>query len=313
MKWIIGLATVIVFMMSAQTASAGPLRDLIMKRFANRQSNEAQNEIEERTGTNSGFNLPSGVKLLRDIPYGPDSAQRMDVYIPKDANNAFVIFMVHGGAWSMGDKTNSGVIENKVLRWLPKGIIIVSINYRMLPKTKVSDQAKDVAMALTKAQILAESWGGNSSHFVLMGHSAGAHLIALLASDPNIALDQGAKPWLGAVFLDSAALDVVSIMESKHLRLYDKAFVSDPVYWQEVSPYHCLVGKPASILAVCSTRRQDSCSQARKYVAKVTALGGQAEVLAVDMPHSQINKELGLVGTYTEDVESFLRSLGFSL
>ena len=156
MKRVIGLVVIVIFILSVQSVFAGPIRDLIAKRLASRQSAGAQNTTGESSEASSNFALPPGAKVLRDISYGADPAQRMDVYIPQNVQNAPIIFMVHGGAWIMGDKGHSSVIQNKVSRWLPKGIIIVSTNYRMLPKTRVADQAKDVAMALAKAQSRSE-------------------------------------------------------------------------------------------------------------------------------------------------------------
>src|SRR5207247_470736 len=112
-------------------------------------------------------------------------------------------FMVHGGAWVLGDKASPGVMENKVARWAARGYILLSVDYRMIPEADPLEQAEDVARALAAAQAKAASWGGDPSKFVLMGHSAGAHLVGLLAADPARAFKRGAKPWLGAVLLDS--------------------------------------------------------------------------------------------------------------
>ncbi len=289
-------------------ASAGPIRDrIIAERIAKAQT-------DEDDGSASGkFSLPAGITVQRDVAYGADAAQRMDVYIPQNAHNAPVVFMVHGGAWFIGDKGAAGVVENKAARWLPKGVVFVSVNYRMLPQAYPLEQANDVAMALAKAQSLAASWGGDPAGFVLMGHSAGAHLIALIASSPALAKQHGVRPWLGTVMLDSAALDVVRIMESKHLRLYDNAFGSDLSGWQAASPFHQLSGMTVPLLAVCSTQRDDSCTQARSFAAKASSLGVRASVLPVDLTHKKINHDLGLPGTYTDSVESFMRSLGLPL
>ncbi|RZJ58386.1 MAG: alpha/beta hydrolase, partial [Acidovorax sp.] len=108
--------------------------------------------------------LPAGVQKLPDLPYGSDARQRMDVYLPPaDARpaglRAPVIFMVHGGAWRTGDKAMPKVVENKVARWVARGFVFVSINYRMLPDTPVAQQAYDVAQALAAAQQRAPGWG----------------------------------------------------------------------------------------------------------------------------------------------------------
>ena len=256
----------------------------------------------------------SGSKILQDISYGEDDRNKMDVYFPSHAKNAPVIFMVHGGAWRIGDKASKAVVENKVNRWVQKGFVFISTNYRMLPKAAPHKQATDVAKALAFAQNNSSSWGGDPSKFILMGHSAGSHLIAVLAASPSIAFDLGVKPWLGTVSIDSGALDVVEIMERKHLRFYDKAFGRDIDYWKSVSPFHLLKKAQAPFLAICSTKRKDGvCSQSIKFVKKASSLGMRASVLKVDFSHKETNVELGKDPVYTLAVESFLATLETSI
>src|SRR5262249_10514809 len=136
--------------------------------------------------------LPKGVVLRPDIAYGADPAQRMDVYLPPHLERAPILLMVHGGAWRIGDKDNARVVDNKVARWVPKGVIFVSVDYRMMPDAEPLTQAADIALALAKVQALASSWGGDPDNIILMGHSAGAHLVALLTAAPELAAGQGA-------------------------------------------------------------------------------------------------------------------------
>jgi acetyl esterase/lipase len=221
-----------------------------------------------------------------------------------------VLLIVHGGAWVAGDKATPNVVVNKVARWVPRGYIVVSINYRLLPEANPIVQAEDVAKALADAQSKARSWGGDSARFVLMGHSSGAHLVALLAADPAMAASHGAKSWLGTIALDSAALDVPRIMRQSHLPLYDRAFGRDAELWKAASPFHRLDAAPAPMLLVCSSRRPLPCGQAQSFADKAVSKGGRATVLPVDMSHAEINKSLGLPGSYTGAVEAFLNSLG---
>lgn len=255
----------------------------------------------------------TGSPVLSDIPYGTDQRQRFDVHGAGRGQAAPVILLVHGGGWAGGDKAARAVVQNKVARWLPRGLILVSVNYRLLPDAGPLEQAGDVALALSKAQVLAESWGGDPNRFILMGHSAGAHLVALLAASPDLALKQGARPWLGTVALDSAAFDVEPIMRARHPRLYDRAFGQDPAYWRATSPLQVLEPGGAPLLAVCSTRRDDPCPQARIFAAQAARLGRSVRVLEQDLSHRAINQELGLPGDYTRAVEAFLRSLDPSL
>jgi acetyl esterase/lipase len=252
---------------------------------------------------------PYGDNVLRNVSYGKDKLQKMDVYLPKNPKNSPVIFMVHGGAWIIGDKASGSVVKNKIARWNPAGFIVVSVNYRMLPGTDPLGQAGDVLTALAYAQAHASEWGGDPDKFILMGHSSGAHLAALIAAQPGRIKSAGGKPVLGAVLLDSAAYDVVHIMETHHYKLYDTAFGKDPSFWKKASPHHVMRVAIPPILAVCSTRRDESKAQAREFVEKAVALGTKAQVLEQNLSHRRINEDLGLPGDYTRVVETFMASL----
>lgn len=280
-------------------AWSGPLRDRLMEAMARDLSDEPAEAVTA---------VPAGVRVIRDLAYGADKRQKFDVYL-RAANGeaAPVIFMVHGGGWRRGDKASASVVENKMRRWTARGFVFVSVNYRMLPDVDPARQAEDVALALAAAQDKAASWGADRRRFILMGHSAGAHLVALLEASPK--LQAKAAPWLGAVLLDSGALDVPLIMGNRHARLYDEAFGSDPSYWRLVSPLHVLQSAPPPLVAVCSSRRAYSCDEAHAFVAKVNGFGGRASALPEDMSHREINVQLGTDGAYTEAVERFMAGL----
>jgi acetyl esterase/lipase len=292
---------------------AGPIRDKIQERISERKAQQSQDEFEDDSNSQGQAALPGGVRIERDVAYGSDKKQTFDVYIPKQAKGAPVIFMVHGGAWRLGDKSSQAVIEHKVARWVPKGFIFISTNYRMLPGADPVEQAKDIARAIALAQAKAESWRGDSNEFILMGHSAGAHLVALLSTDRALSSGIVKKPWLGTIALDSAAYDIVQIMEKPHLRLYDRAFGSDKQYWKAASPFYALTKKTKPILAVCSARRDDSTAQARQFANKAASLGVKVTVLEKDFSHREINALLGQDKAYTAEVESFMAGLDKSV
>ena len=93
--------------------------------------------------------------------------------------------MLDGGGWRVGVKANPGVVKNKVAHYVPAGYLVVSINYRLSPEVDPLAQAHDVAAALSFVQSAASAWGGDPSRIVLMGHSAGAHLVSLVTADPG--------------------------------------------------------------------------------------------------------------------------------
>ena len=254
--------------------------------------------------------IAAETNVLHNVAYGADKAQTMDIYIPPDAQNSPVIFMVHGGGWRFGDKDNNRVVKNKVARWLPRGFIFITIDYRMLPQLNGLQQADDVASALAFAQAHAASWGGDPSQFILMGHSAGAHLVALLSAAPDKAYTLGAKPWLGTVALDSAAYNIPDMMTRKHLALYDNAFGSDRNTWEQASPFYVVNRNATPLFAVCSTQRRDRpCDQVHAFANKAKTLGLDVKILEEDLSHGDVNAQLGLPGAYTDAVETFMAAL----
>lgn len=239
--------------------------------------------------------------------YGGDPAQSLEIYAPPHAKDAPVIVMVHGGGWRIGDKNSPGVVENKLKYWLPKGFVLVSVDYRMLPQAPVNVQADDVASAVAYVEAHASTWGGDGNRLILMGHSAGAHLVALLSADPSRVRAAGGHDWRGTVVLDSAALDVAHIMQAKHPALYDDAFGSDPAFWASVSPTIQLRSDAVPMMLVCSLKRpDDSCGQSRAFAEHLKSDGMGAPVVPQPLTHMEINKNLGLPGDYTAAVDGFI-------
>jgi len=254
--------------------------------------------------------LPSDMKLLSDIAYGKHADQVLDVYIPANAKDAPVIFMVHGGGWRGGDKADRGDVENKVAHWGAKGFIIIFTNYRLLPEMDPFGQAKDVEAALRFSQKRAGEWGGSSEKFILMGHSSGAHLASLAASLRSTVTGNEIIPLLGTVSLDISGYDVVKRITAQNSpEFYIERFGTDPDYWEKASPFHALRDKIPPFLAICSLRSDIACIQAEDFIKKAKSLGTDGEVLAVDLSHMEINRELGKEVCYTKKVDNFLKKL----
>ena len=256
--------------------------------------------------------VPAGGTAIRNVAYGPDPAQRFDLYLPANPSRAPVVFYVHGGGWANGDKTNPG-LANKLAYWLPKGYAVISSNYRMVPVAMPLEQARDVARGVALAQRRAGEWKLDPARVVLMGHSAGAHLVALLGADPRLLTEAGARPALGVVSLDSGALDVPALMGQRRVpKLYHEAFGADLAYWRSVSPQQQLGRSGVPMLLVCSSERgfpTSPCDEARKLAKRAEALRVPMRVQPEPMDHGEINKELGLPSDYTRRVGAWIDQL----
>ena len=268
--------------------------------------------LEKLAGNRKAGPVPD----FEGIAYGPEALAKLDVFLPKAAENepAPIIVMVHGGGWCIGDKSNVGVTANKVARWVPRGFVFVSVNYPMVNDgANTTQQASHVARAVAFIQANAGKWGGDPARLILMGHSAGAHLVSLVSADARLRKANTLRPVLGTISLDAGALDVVRQMPNVYPFLrtrYREAFGSTEAEWIAASPFHQLDRTASAWLGVCSiARRDDSCGQARAYAEKSKSLGLRAAVLSEPLGHGAINKELGLPGRYTDDVEAFMASL----
>jgi acetyl esterase/lipase len=263
----------------------------------------------DRFGARAGGDAPA--PALPNLAYGPDPAQVVDVYVPPRAHAAPVIVMVHGGGWRRGDKALSPATGIKARHYMAKGWLLVAVNYRLLP-VPPDQQAADVARALAMVEDRAASWGGDPSQVILMGHSAGGHLVALLSAHPAAWRDMGAKPWAGTVVLDSAAIDLVQVMSGRHARLYDDAFGTDRAYWTRNSPFHQLAADAVPMLIACSTSRADKpCANAAPFVDKGRGMGKDFALLPENKNHGEMNRDVGSDPAYTAAIDRFIaRALG---
>lgn len=263
-------------------------------------------EMVDAPGKIDSRKFPAGSRVLSNQSYGPDLKQKLDVYAPSQPRSAPIILMVHGGAWRAGDKTNAPVVENKAIAWLNKGYIFVSINYRQSPQAHPLVQASDVMSAIAWIQKNAPMWGGDPNKVILMGHSAGAHLVALVSANQEVRVKAGLRGWRGSILLDPVGLDMVALMKRQHYAFYDEVFGSNYDVWSAASPMNQLKAGTSPMLLICSTERKDSCAESDKFAQKVQALGGQAVVHALPLKHAEVNSQLGLPGAYTDVVDKVM-------
>ncbi len=135
-----------------------------------------------------------GYEREAELAYGTDPLQRLDLYRPAraagDALRTLVVF-VHGGRWSSGDKSEYRFVAAGLAE---RGLVVVVPNYRLYPAVRMDAAAEDVARAVAWAQREAQRYGADPARVVLMGHSAGAQLAALLANDGHWLAAAGARP-----------------------------------------------------------------------------------------------------------------------
>lgn len=132
-----------------------------------------------------------GIAVERDLAYGADPLQRLDVYAQGEGGEGRpVLLFVHGGGFTRGDKHGAFYPDNIPLWAARNGMVGVSINYRLAPDNPWPAGAQDLAAAIAWTRANIDRYGGDPDRIVLFGHSAGANHVADYVSHPEA---QGAE------------------------------------------------------------------------------------------------------------------------
>lgn len=157
--------------------------------------------------------------VTRDIPYANPGHERhvLDVYSPVSAKNAPVVFWIHGGGWQAGDKSS---VQLKPKLFTEKGFVFVSTNYRLLPHVPIEELFKDIAKSIHWVHDNISKHGGDPKRILVMGHSAGAQLAALVCIDDRYLKAEGLNLSIikGCVPVDGDTYDVPAIIETAETR-----------------------------------------------------------------------------------------------
>src|SRR5262245_48922581 len=154
-----------------------------------------------------------------DIPYAHKGHERQvrDVYSPKNAKNLPVVFWIHGGGWQAGDKTS---VQSKPQAFVDKGFVFVSTNYQLLPSVDMGTIFRDIAKSIHWVHDHIAQYGGDPKRLLVMGHSAGAQLAALVCIDDRYLKAEGLSLNIikGCVPVDGDTYDVPAIIETAETR-----------------------------------------------------------------------------------------------
>lgn len=165
------------------------------------------------------LNSASGQEVKRDIPYtkNPDKLQSLDVYSPPKAQKLPVVFWIHGGGWQTGDKSD---VHIKPQVFNGKGFVFVSTNYRLLPDVDMETLTRDVAKSIRWVHDHIADYGGDPNQLLIMGHSAGAQLAALLCTDESYLKAEGLSLAIikGCVPVDGDTYDIPAMIEVAETR-----------------------------------------------------------------------------------------------
>jgi acetyl esterase/lipase len=239
------------------------------------------------------------VRIERDICYLPEvgtDRHRLDVYAPPDADGLPVVVYYYGGGWRSGDKQ---LFEHLGRAFAVRGIVAVVVNYRLTPNVKSPAHAEDCAAAASWVQKNIATRGGDPRRIVLMGHSAGAHLAALIGADVRY-LDRhgfdrsairGIVPVSGVYEL-VAHIDTTVFTSAEHVR---EAFGGSDEELALSSPMRYVrAGLPPFLVIVAEEDPDGLRDQAREFADALRDAGNDVMYISVkERDHFSIVRKFG--------------------
>lgn len=280
----------------------------LRERMQQRQERQPQREGSAQTQS-----YQSNARVSRTVVFGEHQRQQVDIYEPEGAvDDLPLILFVHGGGWRMGD---NAYVHAKPAYFTGRDYFFASTGYRLLPDHPVEEQAADIGAAVQALRGQASSIGFDANQIILMGHSAGAHLAALVASDPSYA-GEAFDAIRGVVLLDGAGYDIAANMADaspRGFQLYNNVFGQEAARQAALSPVTHVGGRDApNWLALYVEERENARVQAQMLVNGLVEAGANASALAIaGTDHGRMNRELGTEAgaAQTEAVDAFLAAL----
>src|ERR1041384_3958680 len=154
-------------------------------------------DSKQQKGEAPVFPIPADVELQRDVTYGKggDVALKLDIYRPKPlpSEPMPVMVYIHGGGWHSGSKEQSA---EKLVPLVQRGYCAISIDYRLTPSgVQFPEPLYDCKCAIRFLRAHAKDLHLDPDHVGVWGHSAGAHLVALLGTTAHVKEFEGTGGW----------------------------------------------------------------------------------------------------------------------
>jgi len=237
----------------------------------------------------------------RGISYGEEDRQQLDIYEPDEfSGDSDMIVFFYGGGWISGNKDIHRFIGRS---WASRGYIVALPNYRLAPEVRYPDQLGDVARSL---KWIRENYENYPGKVYLAGHSAGAHLAALVGFS---------RKWRETAELELEAIKGFMLLSGVYqFYPYEKAdyrvreFLGDKRYWEEAQPFKRVDSSlPPVFLAHGEADTEVLPEQSIQLKKKLDELGVRADLLLEDgRGHIEILLETTRgEGSFWKSVENF--------
>ncbi|MFC7395185.1 alpha/beta hydrolase fold domain-containing protein [Scopulibacillus cellulosilyticus] len=242
-----------------------------------------------------------------NLKYGSNPKQTLDLYTRKvqSGKKLPVIIYAHGGGWRGGDKTN---VSAKPEFFTKKGYAFISINYRLSPEATCKEMENNVSNSIKWVYDNVNKYHFDRTKINLMGHSAGGHLMMLVAANPNYLNNVGlSSKTINSVVNIEGPLDLTDFI--KKFGSYKKVFGNDQKVWEEASPFTYAANKNLPPMFLIDNVINTS----EIFMDKTKKAGNTVEDFkAKTLSHSQSTQLLGTSRTeeaakMTNDVVKFLK------
>ncbi len=218
----------------------------------------------------------AATRSTRDIAYGPLPRQKLDVYRPTiAAGPADVVIFFYGGDWQTGQKGDYRFVAQSLAS---RGFVAVIPNYRLYPEVRFPSFVEDGAAAIRWVHDNIQRFGGNGQQIFLMGHSAGAHIAAMLTLDAE---------YLRAVGLDRSAIRATAGLSGPYDfvpppddRGVFSMPVDDAIPDPRIEPIHFVDGREPPMLLVTGSKDEtvDPANTSR-LAERIQAAGGEVRII----------------------------------
>ncbi len=262
----------------------------------------------------SGFSGSANARSLRaDIPVG--AGQTVDVHIPDAAEpqgffkikkKVPVLLYVHGGGWVKGDSSRIYGLSDYANS---RGYMLVAINYRPVPKTDIDGQVADVARAIAWTRNNIAQYGGNPKKLVIMGHSAGAHLVSMIGAQKK------GGQLSGIIANDVQAYDMVAYAGLREGidGVYLAAFGTNPSNWIKWSPVTYVrkgSGFPPFLVMYSNSHRPRRAIVSVAFAKELQRRGTRVTLFnGHRYSHGSIATQIGKSAEVTSAVDRFLKAV----
>lgn len=243
------------------------------------------------------FTPERGYDIATNLPFDTRTGLKLDVYTPERAKNAPVVVFFFGKRWSDGDKSEYKFVGQALAS---RGVVAVIANYRLYPQVRFPDFVEDGARALKWVRANIDAYGGSPERLFVMGHSAGAHIAALLALNEQYLKDQGgSRHWLKGMIGLAGPYDFLPISAPDLRDLFgppEQFIRSQPIYYVDgrSPPLLLMHGEDDQVVWVKNSRNL--------AVAAGRAGAAVTTVIYPEMSHMMMLGSLGLVLRGRSDV-----------